>query len=264
MAAPDRPPSLLSPRPIETATLVYGGIAALCAHVLLPAAVIASQWLLVLLGLAIPADERKRELPHTEVIAAEFVKLGKPFDPTKLPSRKVPPIAKRKVDGVVVSADAKEQPQKPEDKKKDKTPDQQASLLDNLVDRTRDFAEDVNYEQEGSPDGIPEGTATTAREGDLYLGKLKLFFQRNWTVPNVLQNPEKLVANASVEVASDGRLKSVEIGKSSGDPLFDQSILDAVQALIQSGAVLPEPPVALTQNYYGTTLSVRFSGKDVR
>jgi outer membrane biosynthesis protein TonB len=263
MAAPERPPSLLTRRPIETPTLVFGGLAALSAHVLVPMAVVFSQWLLVQLGLAIPVEERKREVPH-EVIAAEFVRLGKPFDPTKLPSRKVPPVAKRKPDGVVVSPDAKEQPQKPEDKKKEKQPDTQASLLDNLVDRTRDFAEDVNHEQEGDPNGLAEGTATTAREGDLYLGQLTLFFRRNWTIPNVVQGAEKMVAIAAVSVANDGHLKKVEIEKGSGDPLFDQSILDAVDALIQSGAAIPEPPAALTQNYYGTTLSVRFRGSDVR
>ncbi|MFM2419067.1 MAG: hypothetical protein RL385_3790 [Pseudomonadota bacterium] len=264
MALSERPPSLLAHRSLEGSVLFFGGLAAVVAHVGVPLAVLGSQWLLIALGLAVPVEERKRDVPHTEVIAAEFVRLGKPFDPTKLPSRKVPPIAKRKPDGVVVSPDAKETPEKPEKKEKEKPAETQASLLDNLVDRTRDFAEDVNHEQEGDPDGIPEGTATTARAGDVYLGQLTLFFRRNWTVPNVVQHPEKLAAFAAVSVSADGHLKQVEIDKPSGDPLFDQSILDAITALIQAGAAIPEPPPGLTQNYYGATLSVRFRGLDLR
>ena len=262
MIANERPPSLLQKRPIDGATVTLGFMAAIGAHVLIPLFVLGSQWLLVVLGLAIPAAERER--PKTmDVIAAEFVRLGKPFDPRKLPSRKVPPVAKRKVDGVVVSADAKEQPEKKEPEKEKPREFQQAAL-DNLIDRTKEFAEDVEYEQEGDPNGLREGTATTAREGDIYAGKLVLFFRRNFTVNNMVANPEKLVAVAAIEVTEDGHLRSVEIFKGSGDPLFDNDVLSSVQALIQSGAIIPEPPAAIAENYYGKTISVRFSGKDLR
>lgn len=261
MVAEERPPSLLHKRPMEPATLILGLCAVVVAHVLVPLAVLGSQWLLVLLGLAVPVAERERPKQVIEVMAAEFAKLGKPFDPTKLPPRKVPPVAKRKPTGVVVSADAKEHEKKEE---KEKPNEAQTSMLDNLVDRSKEFAEDVAYEEVGDPNGLAEGTATSAKEGNIYLGKLKLFFQRNWTTPNVVQNVDKLVAIASVTVTDDGHLKSVEIQTSSGEPYFDQSVLDAVQALIQSSAVLPEPPPDLVSTYYGATLPVRFRGSDLR
>ena len=149
------------------------------------------------------------------MIAAEFVRLGKPCDPTKLPSRKVPPVAKRRPDGVVVSKDPREQQEKPEEKK-EKT-EAEDSMLDNLVDCTKDFAEDVEYEQEGDPNGIREGTATTAKEGDIYRGQLAVFFRRGWTVPNTIQNTDKLKCLLSVRVADDGQLEAVEVSKGSGD-----------------------------------------------
>jgi hypothetical protein len=262
MIAKERPPSLLSKQPVDGTTVMLGLTAAIGAHVLIPLVVLGSQWLLVVLGLAIPVSER--EHPKTvDVIAAEFVRLGKPFDPRKLPSRKVPPVAKRKPDGVVVSPDAKEQPEKkPEEKEKPR--EHQKAALDNLIDRTREFAEDVEYEQEGDPNGLREGTATTAREGDIYQGKLVLFFRRNFTVNNMVTDPEKLVAVAAIEIEDDGRLRSVEIVKSSGDALFDNDVMGSVQALIQSGASIPEPPPDLASTYYGKTISVRFSGKDLR
>lgn len=261
MTAEERPPSLLVKRPLEPGTLFLGLLAVLVAHLGLPLLVLGSQWLLVLLGLAIPVEERERPKQMVNVMAAEFAKLGKPFDPTRLPQRKVPPVAKRRPDGLVVSADAKEHEKKDE---KEKPKEAQASLLDNLVDRSKDFAEDVAYEEEGDPNGIAEGTATSAKEGNIYLGQLGLFMRRNWTTPNVVQNVDKMVAIAAVKVADDGQLKSVEIQSSSGDSYFDQSVLDAIQSLIQAGASLPEPPADLISTYYGTTLAVRFSGKDLR
>jgi TolA protein len=261
-ASTERPPSLLDKHPLDSGTLFLGLLTAIGAHVLIPLAVVASQWLLVALGLAMANDDRQRPKLADNVIAAEFVRLGKPFDPTKLPNRKVPPVAKRKPDGVVVSKDAKEQPEK-KDEKKEKT-EAEKSMLDNLVDRSKEFAEDVEYEQEGDPNGLREGTATQAKEGDIYRGQLTLFFRRPWTVPNIVQDKEKKKCAVNVEVAADGHLKSVELAKSSGDPLFDQSAVDAVTALIQSDAVLPEPPADLRDAFYGVTLEIGYNGMNAR
>jgi TonB family protein len=260
----ERPPSLLDKRRVEPGVVVLGIVFTVGAHVLIPLLVMASQWLLVFLGLAIPVEERQRPLMPDNVIAAEFVKLGKPLDPKKLPNRKVPPVAKRTPDGVAVSKDAREVEQKKPEEKKERPPDTKDSLLDNLVDRTKDFAEDVEYEEEGDPNGLREGTATEAREGDLYRGQLLLFFQRPWTVPNIVQDLAKKKTTVMVEVARDGRLRSVELAKSSGDPLYDQSALDAVTALIQSGAVLPEPPPTLRDQFYGATIAVNYDGRNAR
>ena len=275
----ERPPSLLAKRHIEGSVFSLGMLMTIGAHVLIPVAVLGSQWLLVLLGLAVPVGERERPKPPPDVIAAEFVKLGKPFDPTKLPQRKVPPVAKRRPeadapaitkdptapppDSVAISQDAQEKEKEDKkEEKKERVKDSQNSLLDNLVDRTKDFAEDVVTEEEGDKDGIASGTATEARLGDIYLGKLKVFFQRGWSVPNVVQNTDKLTTIVAVKVSSDGHVVGVEVQSSSGDPLFDQSTIDAVTALIQAGTQIPEPPPEIAQNYYGQTLPVRFRGSE--
>jgi TonB C terminal len=263
-AVDERPPSLLQRRRIEPSVLVLGSVFALGAHLLIPAVLLASQWLLVLLGLAIPVGERERPKPPIDVIAAEFVKLGKPFDPRKLPSRQVPKMAKRRPDAVTVSSDPKDRPKEKEDEKKPRPKESKDSLLDNLVDRTEDFAEDVENEQEGDPEGIAEGTAKIAKLGDLYLGKLKIFFQKGWSVPNMVQNVEKLTAIAGVKVSSEGLVESVAMQTPSGDPLFDQSVIDAVTALIDAKASIPEPPPELAPTYYGATIPVRFRGSEVR
>lgn len=264
MVREERPPSLLARKPVDGVSLSLGLFVAIGAHVCIPALLLASQWLLVVLGLAIPVGERPPPLAPDNVIAAEFVKLGKPFDPTKLPNRKVPPIAKRTPEGVAVSKDDPQEKPKPKEKEQERPKDAQDSLLDNLVERTKDFAEDVEVEEEGDPNGIREGTATEAKAGDIYRGQLMIFFRRNWTVPNIVQNKESKKVTVAVQVADDGRLRSVSISKSSGDPLYDQSAVDAVQALIDANATLPEPPPELRAQFYGTTLGVLFDGKDAR
>lgn len=263
--AQERPPSLLDSRPIGPSALTLGLVATVSAHVLIPLFILGSQWLLVVLGLAVPVTERERPREIVEITEAELVRLGKPFDPRKLPSRKVPPVAKAPPpDAVTVSSDPRPPPPEKPPEKKERPKDAKVSALDNLIDRTKEFAEDVEYEQEGDPNGLREGTATKAKEGDIYAGQLSLFFRRNWSMPNTVQNPEKLVAIAHIQTGSDGRVKSVEIATSSGDAYFDQSLIDAIETLIQSGANIPEPPADLLSTYYGKTLQLRFSGKDAR
>ncbi len=258
----ERPASLLTRQPLSPGMIVGGLSFALGAHLIVPLAMVASQWLLIWLGLAIAAGERERPLLPSNMIAAEFVKLGKPFDPTKLPNRKVPPIAMRTPDGVVVSKDAKEIEPKPEKEKR--PPDAQDSLLDNLVDRTKDFAEDVPTEDEGDPNGIAEGTATSAKAGNIYLGQLTMFFRRPWTMPNVVQDVDNKRAIVAVQIANDGRLLRCELNRSSGDPLFDQSAVDAVQSLIDADSTLPEPPAELRKVYYGLEIAINFDGRGMR
>jgi outer membrane biosynthesis protein TonB len=263
MTAEERPPSLLNPRPIGTPALMLGLTATVAAHVLIPLFVLGSQWLLVLLGLAIPPGKRDLPTQTVDVVAAEFVKLGKPFDPRKLPQRKVPPMAKRKVEGVGYTPDAKEQPEKKEEKEKPR--EFKESALDNLIDRTKEFAEDVpEREEEGDPNGIKEGTATEAKAGDLYAGQLRLFFLRNWTVPNNVQNPDKLVAEVFVDTNDDGSLESVSLATPSGDDYFDNSTVEAVQKLIEAKAALPEGPPEVTSRYFGKRFKVKYRGVDLR
>lgn len=249
--------------PDSGAASIVGVLVALAAHVGIPLAVMGSSWLLLFLGLAEPVEERQRPLLLDNVIAAEFVRLGKPLDPKKMPNRKVPPKVKRRPDSVAVSKNMDPEPPKEKDDEEN-PPDAEDDLLDNLVDRAKAFAEDVEYEQEGDPDGLREGTATEAREGNIYLGKLVLFLQKGWTVPNTISAVEGLKATIEVEIDASGRVRGAKLLDGSGDPLFDQSIEDRIHALIQVGATIPPPPVGMESQFYGRRRPVRFSGANVR
>jgi len=264
-----RQSQLMNGRPVgladdsSRAAYVVGAVVAVGAHVLIPLFLLASSWLLTVLGLAIPVAERERPALPDNVIAAEFVRLGKPIDPNKLPNRKVPPKVKRRPDSVAVSKEMNPEP-KPPKKEEENPPEAEDDLLDNLVDRAKAFAEDVEVEQEGDPNGLADGTATEARAGDIYRGQLVLFFRRGWTVPNVVRSPEKLATHVDVEVADDGLLRAVSLRRTSGDPLFDQSVIDRVEALIRARAILPEPPVELRGQFYGQVLPIAFDGRNLR
>ena len=117
---------------------------------------------------------------------------------------------------------------------------------------------------EGSPDGIEGGTSAEAREGDLYQAKLYALFRRGWTVPTVIPDAErdKLMAVASVEVGRDMRILGVRIVQSSGNALFDQSIIARVQEVQETGTALPDPPKDLDSMYRGTTIRLAFHGRE--
>ena len=57
---------------------------ALFAHLGIPALMFGSTWLMAFLGLAAPAEDRERPPLLDNVIAAEFVRLGKPLDPHRI------------------------------------------------------------------------------------------------------------------------------------------------------------------------------------
>lgn len=258
-----RPPSLLQPHSIGASSLVVGLLTVVGAHGVLPAGFFGAMWLLTALGLAIPPDMRERPISEEKVIAAEFVQLGKKFDPRKLPNRKVPPVVKRRPDAVAVSKNMN--PEKRERReRKERPPKAVDDLLNNLVDRTKDFAEDVEVEQEGDPEGIQGGTATEARAGNIYLGKLVVFFRKGWELPVTLQDPDQMVATAAITIGDDGRLRAVRINKSSGNPDFDHSVVVRVENLIRANAKIPEPPPGLEGDFYGQTRAFQFHGKHAR
>jgi len=78
---------------------------------------------------------------------------------------------------------------------------------------------------------VPPGTL------DLYLSLLRQRVRAFWAIPDVLLK-EGLKAVVRVKISGDGRILSVQIEESSGDPNFDRS---TIQALLKAEP-LPPPP----------------------
>jgi hypothetical protein len=252
-----RPPSLLGRRLVDSKMAVGGVLFTIAAHLLVPGAIAAAVALLSLGG-----HEPTRAIPDDHVVEARFVKLGKPFDPKKIPNRKVPVKTTAPEPGVAVSKN--ENP--PKVKKPDAgtpPPKAEPDFLKNLGDRAQAFAEIAKkQEQEGDPQGIEDGTETQAKAGDLYRGQLVMFFKRGWTIPTTLDDTSKLTTRASVEITPDRHVGPHTIVRSSGEPLFDQSVEDRFNELRSLGTTLPDPPPEVRSQFSGTwTLDINFNGK---
>jgi hypothetical protein len=253
-----RPPSQLGQRVLDT-KMVFGGVlVALGAHVLVPAVIGIVVALLAAAGLG----GQRRVIPDDHVVEARFVKLGKPFDPRKIPNRKVPIKTTAPPPGVAVSKN--QDPPKP--KKPDAgtpPPRAEANPLLHLGDRAQAFAEIAKkQEQEGDPRGIEDGTETTAKAGDLYRGQLVMFFKRGWTIPTTLGDTSRLTVRASVEITPDRHVGPHQLVRSSGEPLFDQSVEDRFNELRSLGTTLPDPPPEVRSQFQGSwTLDINFNGK---
>ena len=253
-----RPPSLLNRRVIDGRMAIGGVLFMIGAHLLVPGTIAAVVALLSAAG----AGKTPPAIPEDKVVEARFVKLGKPFDPKKIPQRKVPVKTTAPQPGVAVSKN--ENP--PKVKKPDAgppPPKAEENLLRNLGDRAQAFAEIAKKtEEEGDPQGIEDGTETQARAGDLYRGQLVMFFKRGWSIPSTLGDTSKLTTRARVGITADRKVGEHEIIKPSGEPLFDQSVEDRFNELRSLGTTLPEPPPEVRAQFQGDwQLDINFIGK---
>jgi hypothetical protein len=260
-----RPPSAFDPRRPDAASLLGGLLAA----VLVPGTIVAvaAAFAIASAVLAAAGDDAP-PIRERHVVHAEFVKLGKPLDPNRLPNRHVPLKATAPDDKVVVSQTPEEpKAQAPEPEVKPPAHAEVDDLLRNLEASAHKFAElDQKREMEGNPDGIEEGTAREAKAGDIYLGKLRNFFHRGWTVPSTLSDAErrKLTVEVDLKIAPDLRVADFRVRTESGAPLFDQSVLDHLASLQRSGATLPEPPLEVADQFLGRWIGLLFRGRDAR
>jgi hypothetical protein len=254
-----RPPTQLGRKVLDGKMALGGVLTVLAAHLLVPGAIIG---VIALLSAAGFGKTPTRAINEDHVVEARFVKLGKPFDPHKIPNRKVPIKTTAPQPGVAVS----KQMDPPKVKKPDAgppPPHAEENPLKNLGDRAQAFAEIAQkQEQEGDPQGIEDGTETTAKAGDIYRGQLVMFFKRGWTIPTTLGDTSQLTVRASVEITADRHVGDYKIVRNSSEPLFDQSVEDRFNELKSLGTSLPEPPPEVRSQFQGSwTLDINFNGK---
>jgi len=250
-----RPPSMLDRRQLSPGMFFGGALAAVGAHVAIPlAAMLVTSFLA-----ASVAGKQPETYTEEHIIAARFVQRGKKLDPKKLPDRIVPRLTTAPDQATVVSKDMNPEPPEKPPEKPPVNPKEDPLLR--IGDRAQAFAEIAEErEKEGDPMGSDEGTETEAQAGDLYAGMLHDFFKNGWTIPNTIDDPSKLIATAQVEIMRDQRLGRFAVVKSSGVPLFDQSVEDRLNQLRHEGATVPDPPPEVAHKFLGRTIVVRFKG----
>jgi len=222
----------------------------------------------VVAGAVLP-DEAEEEIPaileEEDIIEARFVQLGRDFE-RELPNRQVPrlstappePAAVPTEETPVQRAEERERPREPP------PPDAVEDLLQRIGDRAQAFAEIAEErEREGDPEGLEEGTETEATAGDIYRGRLYSFFRRGWSIPTTLSREEAsgLTAIVNVQIGQDLELVSFGLRRSSGNAVFDQSIIEHLTRLQASDQHVPPPPEEVADQYIGQSIAVRFHGR---
>jgi TonB family protein len=182
---------------------------------------------------------------NQQPIKASLVRLGKPPDPKLLPRNTEPPAQEEQ-------KAAPPEPPKPAEPKPDPIPDAKAVSISPTkkppdrsgADRRKQLLSAFNRsakpagsktaatieEMEGQLDGDPGGDSA-AQEGERYFGLLKAQVKRNYDVSQTIPEQERLHLKAQVVVliGRTGEVLKAQLARSSGNQLFDGSVLAAVK-----------------------------------
>jgi len=205
-----------------------------------------------------------------EVIETRFVRLGKPKEARRLPTKEVPAAPQtapvpQSPDSEPVAAVPMGKQEKGLAKPKEKRAERDEDLLSQLGQRAGAISElTKGPELEGDPDGIVEGTKSSGDDLEIYLGKLYSYFRRGWQVPTLIADEElqKLACVIELSITEDGHVGAYQVKRSSGNAAFDDSVL---RRMVQAeGAELPTPPESVAKRILGETISLRFFGRHAR
>ncbi len=209
------------------------------------------------------------EVEPFEYIEARLLKYGEIKDKEALPDRMVPALPTAPED--VIALDRNEDKPEPE-VKKEKTRRQAGAVTDDklrqVFDKARAFAEvQDNYMPEGHPDGVPDGDVTDpalASIGATYGHRIKRLFLERWVVPTLLSESvlKKLKVKVNVKVDIDMVIIKVKFLKKSGNPMFDDSVQNAIDRVRIEVRKLPPPPEAIASNIFGGGINMNFNGRE--
>lgn len=185
--------------------------------------------------------ERSRKIEFNSV-QARLVKLGVERDQKLLPRITKKETAKAQVKEKANSITSVEKKNDKKDEKKDAKAPSLAELLSGTM---KEIKEDARAEttDEGAADGVVDGDVTDpalALKADMYTRKISALIRNNWKIPAIIQNEQlkDLHAKAFFRITYSGEIYSVEIIDSSGNNLFDSSVIEAIK---KTGTVpLPE------------------------
>jgi hypothetical protein len=211
------------------------------------------------------------ELPPFEYVEARLLKFGEVKDDTKLPDRIVPALPTAPSEVLALDRDAA----KPEPPPKPQKPEKQADAklddrLREVFEKARAFAEiQDNYIPEGHPDGVPDGDVTDPRLASLgatYGHRIKRLFLERWVVPTLLGEAQlkKLRARVNIQVGADMTIARFEFLQESGNRMFDDTVVNAIERVRVEVRTLPEPPEAIAPNIFGGGINLVFNGAEAK
>jgi TonB family protein len=126
----------------------------------------------------------------------------------------------------------------------------------NALAALADEVKKTQYTQDGSPDGVPEGDTLDPTVGQAYLTKMYQAVKRNYSVPELIPEKERLFLKAVVIVRleASGAIKDLSFESRSGNDLYDS----AVEAAIRKAAPFEPPPKELAEHYAKDGIGIPF------
>lgn len=266
--------SLLETEHLE-AREILGGIGfAIAFFVAVPALALLSALMLDGLQSLLASSVDKLPPPPIEVIETRFVRLGKPRDPRRLPSKDIPveqaaPKPEAPKPAPTPAAPVLPSPAKPEKGLKKEESKKEQEPVEDLFAQLGESAGAISDlskgpELEGHEEGIAEGTKATGNDLEIYQGKLYQYFRRGWNVPTSISDAElnELACAVEIQVSDDGRVTGYSLTRASGNDVFDESVL--LRIAQAEDADLPEPPESVAPMVFGQSIKLQFFGTHAR
>jgi TonB family protein len=220
--------------------------------------------LLVVGAIVGPGEDKVVEAPR-DFVVAKLVRLGKPRPKELLPrivepapaAAPLPAAVKvtENVEAAPIPKKDKEEPKKPEPPKKD-----DPAAMKKASDRARLLAQQAE-EAEGDPTGSAKGDAARAAAGDRYITEVNDVIKGEWRTPKGMISDAELkglTAVVRIRIATNGRVTSAKITRSSGNRFFDDSITETFARVRK----LPVPPPEIADSAVRSGFEIEFAGKD--
>jgi TonB family protein len=182
---------------------------------------------------------QRRKKIEFESVQARLVQLGEERDKNLLPriTQKQPAPAQK--DKAVGNTLKKPEPKKeaPEKEKKEqkkvesKRPPTLAELLA-AADIKKDDRADAPVE--GAKDGVKDGDVSDpalALKANMYTRKISALIRKNWNIPSIITKDQlkDLQTTAYFRITFSGDVYNIQIVTSSGNSIFDSSVIDAIK-----------------------------------
>jgi len=235
-------------RPLGRGTFIGGFFVTIAIHAALGA--------LVWYGSINAAEPELQERP---IMITQRIQFGVKREKFWLPRITEPPKPKVEEQVIKVTEDINAAPAVKEEKKeKPEKKEDLSKKVQDVLNRRRAMFDNADTVVEGDPNGDRSSTSSTATEGDPYATEIHNAIQRNWSVPTGLSLGQALNFEATVRVriGEDGTLLEPTMVRPSGNGLFDDSCLQAVQA---TRRVPPPPPSQ--RGKYRRGIGLIFDGK---
>jgi TonB family protein len=180
--------------------------------------------------------DRSRKIEF-DTVQARLVKLGEERDKKLLPRiTKQEPVKSSKTEQKANSlkpVEKKENEKKKEEEKKVVKPPSLAELLSGTMQEIKKDAR-AEVTKEGAADGDPDGDVTDpalALKANMYTRKISALIRKNWNIPGIISKDQlkDLQTSAFFRITFSGEVYAIEIVSSSGNQIFDSSVIEAIK-----------------------------------